>query len=109
MPRLRNQLLPIVYLRDILGLEADVKIDGAAESDTGEDLDFVIVTQVGRLTFGIVVDSVFHTEEIVVKPMSNKLRDVTMFSGNTILGDGSVLSIPMVFHSAYPKVDLQHA
>ena len=51
------------------------------------------MTQVGRLTFGIVVDSVFHTEEIVVKPMSSKLRDVTMFSGNTILGDGSVIMI----------------
>jgi two-component system chemotaxis sensor kinase CheA len=36
---------------------------------------------------------VFHTEEIVVKPMSTKLRDIAMFSGNTILGDGSVIMI----------------
>ena len=43
--------------------------------------------------FGIVVDSVFHTEEIVVKPMSSKLRHIAMFSGNTILGDGSVIMI----------------
>ena len=89
--RLRNQLMPIVYLRDILGLEADVRKE--AEDPVNDELDFVIVTQVGRLTFGIVVDSVFHTEEIVVKPMSSKLRDVTMFSGNTILGDGSVIMI----------------
>jgi len=40
-----------------------------------------------------VVDSVFHTEEIVVKPMSTALRNVSMFSGNTILGDGSVIMI----------------
>jgi two-component system, chemotaxis family, sensor kinase CheA len=40
-----------------------------------------------------VVDSVFHTEEIVVKPMSTKLRHIAMFSGNTILGDGSVIMI----------------
>jgi two-component system chemotaxis sensor kinase CheA len=36
---------------------------------------------------------VFHTEEIVVKPMSSKLRHIHMFSGNTILGDGSVILI----------------
>ena len=35
----------------------------------------------------------FHTEEIVVKPMSSKLRHIAMFSGNTILGDGSVIMI----------------
>jgi two-component system chemotaxis sensor kinase CheA len=51
------------------------------------------VTQVGNQTFGIVVDGVFHTEEIVVKPMSTKLRHIAMFSGNTILGDGSVIMI----------------
>jgi two-component system chemotaxis sensor kinase CheA len=36
---------------------------------------------------------VFHTEEIVVKPMSTKLRHIDMFSGNTILGDGAVIMI----------------
>jgi two-component system, chemotaxis family, sensor kinase CheA len=40
-----------------------------------------------------VVDGVFHTEEIVVKPMSTKLRHIEMFSGNTILGDGAVIMI----------------
>ena len=38
-----------------------------------------MVTQVGNQTFGIVVDGVFHTEEIVVKPMSTKLRHIDMF------------------------------
>ncbi len=51
------------------------------------------MTQVGSQTFGIVVDGVFHTEEIVVKPMSTKLRHIDMFSGNTILGDGAVIMI----------------
>ena len=50
-----------------------------------------MVIQVGSQIFGIVVDSVFHTEEIVVKPMSSMLRHIGMFSGNTILGDGSVI------------------
>ena len=51
------------------------------------------MTQVGREFFGILVDGVFHTEEIVVKPMSSKLRHIPLFSGNTILGDGAVVLI----------------
>ena len=64
--------------------------DGA---DSEPENGFIVVTQVGSQTFGIVVDGVFHTEEIVVKPMSTKLRHIAMFSGNTILGDGSVIMI----------------
>ena len=43
--------------------------------------------------FGIVVDGVFDTEEIVVKPVAPVLRDISVFGGNTILGDGSVIMI----------------
>src|SRR5207302_7314616 len=52
-----------------------------------------VVTRRRARTFRVVVDSVFHTEEIVVKPMASKLRHIGMFSGNTILGDGSVIMI----------------
>ncbi|MEI7805061.1 MAG: chemotaxis protein CheW [Hyphomicrobiales bacterium] len=83
--RLRNKLLPLVGLRKLLGLEGGTE----AEMDQG----FIVVTQVGSQMFGIVVDGVFHTEEIVVKPMSSRLRYISMFSGNTILGDGSVIMI----------------
>jgi two-component system chemotaxis sensor kinase CheA len=83
--RLRNKLLPLVHLKKLLRMD-----DGGA-ADAGDG--FIVVTQVGSQTFGIVVDGVFHTEEIVVKPMSTKLRHIAMFSGNTILGDGSVIMI----------------
>jgi two-component system chemotaxis sensor kinase CheA len=83
--RLRNKLLPLVHLKRLL----DIDNSGSSEPEDG----FIVVTQVGNQTFGIVVDGVFHTEEIVVKPMSTKLRHITMFSGNTILGDGSVIMI----------------
>ena len=53
----------------------------------------MVVTQVGSHVFGIIVDRVFDTEEIVVKPVAPILRHVTMFGGNTILGDGSVIMI----------------
>jgi two-component system chemotaxis sensor kinase CheA len=81
--RLREKLLPLARLSEMLGGKA------AGDVESG----FIVVTQVGGQIFGIVVDKVFHTEEIVVKPMSSKLRDIAMFSGNTILGDGSVIMI----------------
>jgi two-component system, chemotaxis family, sensor kinase CheA len=82
--RLRNKLLPLIYLKDVLRL-----CGGESDSDSG----FVVVSQVGNQVFGIVVDGVFHTEEIVIKPMSSKLREIAAFSGTTILGDGSVIMI----------------
>ncbi|MCJ2069208.1 hybrid sensor histidine kinase/response regulator [Methylobacterium sp. J-030] len=83
--RLRERLLPIVSLTGLLGQDA-------AGTET-EQAGFVVVAQVGRERFGILVDEVFHTEEIVVKPMSVKLRHIPMFAGNTILGDGAVVLI----------------
>ena len=83
--RLRDKLLPLARLSRLLGTDAGA--GGDVESG------FIVVTQVGSQTFGIVVDRVFHTEEIVVKPMSSKLRHIAFFSGNTILGDGAVIMI----------------
>ena len=86
--RLRDRLLPLVYLDRMLGLDGEER---AADREDGDG--FVIVAQVGAYSFGIVVDRVFDTEEIVVKPVAPILRDLTLFSGNTILGDGSVIMI----------------
>ena len=80
--RLRSRLLPLLHLRDVLRL-------GDGEREAG----FVAVIQVGNQVFGAVVDGVLHTEEIVIKPMSSKLRHIAVFSGTTILGDGSVIMI----------------
>ncbi|QFU17667.1 hybrid sensor histidine kinase/response regulator [Microvirga thermotolerans] len=81
--RLRDRLLPIVPLSKVLNTSSEEEVNEG----------FVVVTQVGRQRFGILVDGVFHTEEIVVKPMSSKLRHIQLFSGNTILGDGAVVLI----------------
>ncbi len=106
--RLRNRLLPLVNLRDLmklndqgepkgpaLGADAKTTTDATTvsedRSDRGEG--FIVVSQVGSYSFGIIVDRVFDTEEIVVKPVARILRDNKMFSGNTILGDGSVVMI----------------
>ena len=83
--RLRDKLLPVARLSRLLGI--------APSAPESVEQGFIVVTQVGTQTFGIVVDAVFHTEEIVVKPMSSKLRHIALFCGNTILGDGSVIMI----------------
>jgi two-component system chemotaxis sensor kinase CheA len=83
--RLRDKLLPLTRLQSLLHIESG----DARETESG----FIVVMQVGSQMFGVVVDGIFHTEEIVVKPMSSKLRSIAMFCGNTILGDGSVILI----------------
>lgn len=90
--RLRDRLLPLVHLNDILKLETAAD-EVAEQSEAKGSEEFIIVSQVGAYTFGIVVDRVFDTEEIVVKPVAPILRDLSIFSGNTILGDGSVIMI----------------
>lgn len=116
--RLRNKLLPLISLADLLKLNKPeipvITEEGEAVSempapaavsgheDGSEDPQafsgrereiFVVVAQVGNYNFGIVVDKVFDTEEIVVKPVAPILRDIPVYSGNTILGDGSVIMI----------------
>lgn len=116
--RLRNRLLPLVNLRDLLQLNGvdggmDGSIEGANEAPQADDEGqasaeppsgrlaveeaashgFIVVAQVGTYNFGIIVDRVFDTEEIVVKPVAPILRNISLFSGNTILGDGSVVMI----------------
>jgi len=82
--RLRDRLLPVLPLNSALKLD---------DSQNEKSNRFVIVMQVASQRFGLVVDEVFDTEEIVVKPISSVLRDVTEYSGSTILGDGSVIMI----------------
>ncbi|WP_368413874.1 chemotaxis protein CheW [Falsiroseomonas sp.] len=88
--RLRDRLLPLVRLARVLGLDEAV---GDPMGDAGAETGFVVVTQVGASLFGLIVDELHDTEEIVVKPVPPILRHIGVFSGNTILGDGSVIMI----------------
>ncbi len=82
--RLRDRLLPLVSLQTLLGLEPA----GEPPAET-----CIIVARVGAFTFGVIVDRVFDTEEIVVKPVASVLRHLKLYSGATILGDGAVILI----------------
>jgi two-component system chemotaxis sensor kinase CheA len=82
--RLRGSLLPLVYLRR----ELNVK-----QAATAEDATFLLVLQAEGRQFGLVVDSISDTEEIVVKPLGKELKNLPVYAGATIMGDGRVALI----------------
>lgn len=90
--RLREQLLPVLSLRQLL-TGKDV-----TESDYEEN--YAVVIQLGKTTLALTLERVFDTEEIVVKPLSPILRSLDAYSGNTILGDGRVAMILDLNHIA---------
>jgi two-component system chemotaxis sensor kinase CheA len=78
-------LLPLVYLDRELGV--------AAPDHEERDTVLIVVLQAEDRRFGLVVDGVLDTQEIVVKPLSSQLEHVPVYAGATILGDGSVALI----------------
>jgi two-component system, chemotaxis family, sensor kinase CheA len=81
--RLRGNLLPLVHLAATLGLPA-----------TRSDQDvYVAVLQAEGRRFGLVVDRVLNTEEVVVKPLTSRFKDLGVYAGATLLGDGHVALI----------------
>ena len=84
--RLRGRLTPILYLHQELRLK-----DARAEQET--DGVNLVILQAGSHSFGLAVDDIHDTEEIVVKPLARQLKGLTVCSGATIMGDGSVALI----------------
>lgn len=83
--RLRDEVIPVVDLKDVLELDAEVDASAAGT--------LVIVMRVASRAFGVIVDRVADVQEIVVKPLGASLTHLRVFSGHTILGDGSVVLI----------------
>ena len=99
--RLRGNLLPLVFLDRELYPElakASKKRDGghAFAKETFElraSAINIVVLQADDRQFGLIVDAIHDTEEIVVKPLQKQLKDISAFSGATIMGDGRVALI----------------
>jgi two-component system chemotaxis sensor kinase CheA len=89
--RLRGQLLPLAYLNRELKLESATA--EAAARATGDGVVNIVILQADGRQFGIVVDEINDTEEIVVKPLGKQLKGITCFAGATIMGDGKVALI----------------
>jgi two-component system chemotaxis sensor kinase CheA len=90
--RLRGDLLPLVYLDRHLGI--------ASRGGEREAARNVVVLQADGRHFGLVVDEINDTEEIVVKPLGHLLKGVDAFAGATILGDGRIALIVDVLRTA---------
>jgi two-component system chemotaxis sensor kinase CheA len=92
--RLRGNLLPIVYLDRELGVHAAPQ---ATEAGTNTSADQgaidIVVLQADDRQFGLVVDAIHDTEEIVVKPLQKQTKGISAFAGATIMGDGKVALI----------------
>ncbi len=81
--RRRGSLLPITYLNQVLGLKSTV----------GAEAVNMVVLQAEDRQFGLVVDGIYDTQEIVVKPLGKQLKGLTLYAGATIMGDGRVALI----------------
>ena len=77
--RLRGRLLPVIYLK------RELKLGG--EVCAGAEMEMVVLQADGH-RFGLVVDEITDTQEIVVKPLGRQLKRINAYSGATILGDG---------------------
>ena len=81
--RLRGDLLPLVYLNEELGVGKSVE----------SHITNIAVVQVDNRQFGLVIDEINDTEEIVVKPLGTQLKNIQVFAGATLMGDGQVALI----------------
>ncbi len=93
--RLRGRLLPLVYLCEVLktGTHEDLR--------KNSDSLNIVVLRADDQQFGLVVDRINDSEEIVVKPLSKQLKGISVYSGTTIMGDGKVALIMDVLGLAH--------
>jgi len=94
--RLRGRLLPLVYLKQVLKTgppESAVADDAPTLPEGGFERVNIVVLQADGRKFGLVVDEISDTEEIVVKPLGRHLKQISVYAGATIMGDGKVALI----------------
>lgn len=95
MYRLRGELLPIIKLGEALSgtsSQISASVLASAEQMTKEIANIVVLSAEGEM-FGLLVDEILDTADIVVKPLGSVLKQINLFSGATILGDGAVVLI----------------
>ncbi len=96
--RLRGALLPLVRLNKVLGIDEPVESDGSSDAESDQDLHAnsafnIVVVETGQLRYGLIVNTLNDSEEIVVKPLGRHMQNCTCLAGATVLGDGRVAMI----------------
>ena len=92
--RLRGGLLPLVRLSDLM--DEDTTLGAREKFACSTDKDQVLrvlIIKSGRASYGLIVDCVYDIEEILVKPLSAVISSCSLYSGTTVLGDGSIAMI----------------
>ena len=79
--RLRGQLLPLVNLNSILNIQSN---QSSSESEN------IVVLSADSGIFGLIVEDIEDSNDIVIKPLMQFLKDLSVYSGATILGDGNI-------------------
>jgi len=105
--RLRGRLLPLVYL----DLELGIRTETADLASRSAGVNMVVLQAEGQ-HFGLIVDEITDTEEIVVKPLGRQLKSVSAYSGATIMGDGRValiLDVPGLAQRAHVIAEAHEA
>jgi len=80
--RFRGKLIPLISLSELLQIKG--------QSKTQSQPNHIVILQAEDKQFGLLVDSIKDTSEIVVKPLPSRLKGVGCFAGVTIMGDGLV-------------------
>lgn len=93
--RLRGELIPIVRLNEVLKIGLD--------QPEPHFLNIIVLKAEGK-TYGLIVDDILDTQEIVVKPLDKALKSMSHYAGSTIMGDGRVALIIDAF-GFYNQVD----
>ena len=102
--RLREALLPVVRLSEVLARpraftaadKAEILCKYPPSQRDPTSIEYILVLRSGGKRFGLLVDKVQGREEIVVKPMHLTMRQLSVFSGATLMGDGRVALITNV-------------
>jgi len=88
---IRGQIIPLIRLGQVLGIESPSDRNGVDQSEDGRVP--IVVLDIDRVRVGLIVDRFQNQQEFVIKSLSEELAGLKVYSGATILGDGSVVLI----------------
>jgi len=86
---IRGEILPLLELRELL----QIKTQGLTNTDTASELVSVVIINVDGMKYGLIVDRFQKEQEFVVKALADELAELKIYTGATIMGDGSVVLI----------------
>ena len=93
LAHIRGQVYQLLSMADLLA-DQHAESNGSSRNLTeGKDELPVAIVQHGELRYGIIVDKFVNQVEVIIKPMTGGLVDLSLFSGATILGDGRIVLV----------------